>query len=162
MKFYRGSHEEELGLNLAPLIDVVFLLLIFFMVTTSFVKDAAIDLTLPEASSEQTQAQEFIIRITVNKLDEVTIAHGNKIFSDIAVGESRDHLRDKLKLALEQLRLDQGVQETESPTMVIEADKAASHGRVIGIMDALSRLGIRRIQFAVADPEDEQITDESS
>lgn len=149
MKFTR-IEQEDVSLNLAPLIDVVFLLLIFFMVTTSFTKDNAIDLTLPEASSQQAQPQEFTINITVSKLDEVIVESDQTRFSGISGQENSETLKQKLQLAIEQLERDNPTRAGSVPTVIIEADKHASHGRVIELMDVISQLGITKIQFAVA------------
>ena len=148
MKFTR-IEQEDVSLNLAPLIGVVFLLLIFFMVTTSFTKDNAIDLTLPEASSQQTQPQEFTINITVSKLDEVIVESDQTRFSGISGQENRKTLKQKIQLAIEQLERNNPALAGSVPTVVIEADKHASHGRVIELMDVISQLGITKIQFAV-------------
>ncbi|MCK5886499.1 MAG: biopolymer transporter ExbD [Alcanivorax sp.] len=154
MKFCRPE-EEEVSLNLAPLIDVVFLLLIFFMITTTFNKDNVIDLSLPEASSEQAQPTEFTVRITVSKLDEITIETDQSRFKNVSgggesVSERRRELSKNISQAIESLRNGNPSLAGISPTIVIQADKAASHGRVIHLMDAISQLGINKIQFAVA------------
>ena len=154
MKFC-GPEEEEVSLNLAPLIDVVFLLLIFFMITTTFNKDNVIDLSLPEASSEQSQPTEFSIRITVSKLNEITIEIDQTRFKNVSGGmmsdsERRRDLSKKISRAIESLRNNKPNFAGISPTIIIQADKAASHGRVIQLMDAISQLGINKIQFAVA------------
>jgi biopolymer transport protein ExbD len=150
-----GPEEEEVSLNLAPLIDVVFLLLIFFMITTTFNKDNVIDLSLPEASSEQSQPTEFSIRITVSKLNEITIEIDQTRFKNVSGGmmsdsERRRDLSKKISRAIESLRNNKPNFAGISPTIIIQADKAASHGRVIQLMDAISQLGINKIQFAVA------------
>ncbi len=154
MKFCQPE-EEEVSLNLAPLIDVVFLLLIFFMITTTFNKDNVIDLSLPEASSAQTQATEFTVRITVSKLNEITIETDQIHFRNMSGGETPDSERRRdlsiqIGRAIESLRIDNPDLAGVSPTIVIQADKAASHGRVVHLMDAISQLGINKIQFAVA------------
>jgi biopolymer transport protein ExbD len=154
LKFCRPE-EEEVSLNLAPLIDVVFLLLIFFMITTTFNKDNVIDLSLPEASSAQTQPTEFTVRITVSKQNEITIETDQIHFRNVSGGgmpdsERRRDLSIQIGRAIESLRNDKPNLAGVSPTIVIQADKAASHGRVVHLMDAISRLGINKIQFAVA------------
>ncbi|MEE9446726.1 MAG: biopolymer transporter ExbD [Arenicellales bacterium] len=144
MKFHKNQ-EEELSLNLAPLIDVVFLLLIFFMVTASFTQNTAMDLTLPEAQTGEQKTsltKESSLNISVNALNEIQLMAGNTQFSIIAANETVKGLSNKIKLAVNQLK-------TDSPTIIIEADNSANHGKVIQLMDALSQLGIRKIQFAV-------------
>ena len=148
MKF-SSQETEEVSLNLAPLIDVVFLLLIFFMVTTSFTQENAIDLTLPQASSEQPREQSLVINITVTNLNEIIIESDQSRFSGIDGTENRKQLGEKIEQAIAQL-LDADAKPTAiDPTIIIQADKSASHGRVVQLMDAIARLGIRKIQFAV-------------
>ena len=65
MKF-RRQRREELSINLTPLIDVVFLLLIFFMVSTTFDKEARIRVDLPEAATKDEAVQEQTLEITVD------------------------------------------------------------------------------------------------
>lgn len=146
---FKGIEREEPSLNLAPLIDVVFLLLIFFMVTTSFVRDDAIDLALPEASSQQTPLEDFSIRISVSKFDDIRVEDSQSRFSSIAGGTQRRTLKQGIGHALEQLQRERGGSAGISPTVIIEADRAASHGRVIELMDVVSQLGLSKIQFAV-------------
>jgi len=151
---FRQPEEDEVSLNLAPLIDVVFLLLIFFMITTTFNKDNVIDLTLPEANSQQEQLPEFTINITVSKLDEIIVENDQTRFSGISDrGKSskkkREDLSQRIGEAIQLLKDDNPALADTSPTIIIEADKAASHGRVIQLMDAISQLGINKIQFAV-------------
>ena len=63
---FRPGQEQEVDVNLTPLIDVVFLLLIFFMVSTTFIRESEIDLTLPEASEELRDAPLDKIEIAVD------------------------------------------------------------------------------------------------
>lgn len=148
MRFSRVE-EEEVSLNLAPLIDVVFLLLIFFMITTTFNKDNVIDLTLPEASTQQTQPPEYTINITVSKRDEIIVENDQTRFSGISGNDKGKTLSQKIKQAIDLLEKGNPDLKGTKPTVIIEADKAASHGRVIQLMDAISQLGINKIQFAV-------------
>ena len=148
MRFSRVE-TEEVSLNLAPLIDVVFLLLIFFMVTTSFTQENAIDLTLPEASSEQPREQSLVINITVTDLNEIIVESDQSRFSGIDGTENRQQLGEKIEQAIAQLIDVEAKPTAIDPTIIIQADKSASHGRVIQLTDAIARLGIRKIQFAV-------------
>ena len=148
MKF-SSQETEEVSLNLAPLIDVVFLLLIFFMVTTSFTQENAIDLTLPEASSKQPREHSVVINITVTGLDEIIIESDQSRFSGIDGTENRAQLGEKIEQAIAQLLAADSQSDAVDPTIIIQADKSASHGRVIQLMDSIARLGIRKIQFAV-------------
>jgi biopolymer transport protein ExbD len=146
---FHSTEQEDVSLDLAPLIDVVFLLLIFFMVTTSFTQNDAIDLTLPEADSQQVQHQEYTINITISKLDEIIVESDQARFSEISGSENRKALSQKIKQAIELLEKENPDRSGTSPTIIIEADRTASHGRVIELMDVISQLGINKIQFAV-------------
>ncbi|MEQ8664044.1 MAG: biopolymer transporter ExbD, partial [Gammaproteobacteria bacterium] len=70
---FRQPRSREVDVNLTPLIDVVFLLLIFFMVSTTFVKESKIDLTLPEASEELREHEAARIEIAVDREGNVFI-----------------------------------------------------------------------------------------
>ncbi len=154
MKFKNAEH-EELSLNLAPLIDVVFLLLIFFMVTASFSQNSAMDLTLPKASGSQKPPEGLFINVTINKLDEISIE--NQLAQTIGTNNTatRKALSDLLGLAIVQARLKDPSKADEAPTINIEADESASHGKVVQLMEAIGELGIDKIQFAV-DPTSSQ------
>jgi biopolymer transport protein ExbD len=148
VKFY-SADQEDVSLDLAPLIDVVFLLLIFFMVTTSFTQNDAIDLTLPEADSQQVQHQEYTINITISKLDEIIVESDQTRFGGISGSETRKTLSQKISQAIALLEKENPDRAGTFPTIIIEADRTASHGRVIELMDVISQLGINKIQFAV-------------
>ncbi len=148
MKFGRPE-QEEVSLNLAPLIDVVFLLLIFFMVTASFTQNSAINLALPEADPERTQAQYLTLKISIDDRDQITIANARSNSTAITQSDDRASLSSKIEQAITQLKQDRPKDANKAPTILIEADKASSHGRVIQLMDAISILGINKIQFAV-------------
>lgn len=151
MKFTR-SEPEEVSLNLAPLIDVVFLLLIFFMVTTSFTQENAIDLSLPQASSEEPLKQGLVINITINQAGEISVEDDQTRFNGINSDEDRDALRKKIERVIMQIQGRSARSDAADPTIIIQADTGTDYGRVIQLMDAIARMGIRKIQFAV-DPE---------
>ena len=110
MKFARRSKPRE-GVNLTPLIDVVFLLLIFFMVTTTFKTESELSVDLPQASNEAERV-EADIRIVVQATGLITI-------NDIALPNS------------DSATLVRGLQETgltgSQIVVAIEADKMATH-----------------------------------
>ena len=151
MKFTR-SEPEEVSLNLAPLIDVVFLLLIFFMVTTSFTQENAIDLSLPEASSEEPLKRGLVINITVTQEGEIMVEDDETRFNGINSDEDRDALRKKVERIIRQIQGSSSLSDAADPTIIIQADTDTNYGRVIQLMDAIARMGIRKIQFAI-DPE---------
>lgn len=129
---FRPPRERDLDINLTPLIDVVFLLLIFFMVSTTFVKESKIDLTLPQASAERREAEEEQIVITIDRNGDVFV--NDKALVNAAV--------DTLRQALTEARGDD-----TAPVVVISADAAASHQSVVDAMDAARQAGLFRITF---------------
>lgn len=135
---FRQRRIEEPEISLTPLIDVVFLLLIFFMVSTTFIKDTEIRIDLPEATASP-QEQE---RSTVN----VVIDLEGRYFVDgrLLVNRQVGTLRE----ALEQAAGDrQGV------TVLISADAQTAHQAVITAMDAARQAGILHVSLATRDPE---------
>lgn len=130
MKFIRRRLEEpEIGL--APLIDVVFLLLIFFMLTTSFVPQAGFSVSLPEASAPAREAR---------ALPEVVIdAEGRIVVAGQVVAPAG------VEAALKALETDL---QTEGRALRIRADGGARHQRVVTVMDAAAAAGFTRIDIA--------------
>jgi biopolymer transport protein ExbD len=137
VKFAR-PHREEVSVNLAPLIDVVFLLLIFFMVTTTFTKETRLTLELPTADGQSVtdQVPEFL-EITISQDAQYAINGQVLVSSDI----------DSVKEALR--RLSKG--STDIP-LVITADANAPHQAVVTALDASGQLGFSRLNITTKRP----------
>jgi biopolymer transport protein ExbD len=134
----RPSEEPEL--NLISLIDVVLLLLIFFMVSTTFVDEARIKIQLPQASNEPapTQARDAI-EITVTSSGEYQV-NGKTLINTSAA---------TLSAAVSKLAGD-----SRDTPVTIRADARATHQSVVTAMDVVGRLGFRAINIAtVNDPQ---------
>ena len=125
---------DDISPNITPLIDVVFLLLIFFMVSTSFERNAEINIVLPEASEENLTARADIIHVIITAEGEI---HINK---ERVVHRNLDGIQDALNVAA------LGI---EKPQVKISADADASHQSVIQVMDAARNAGLLRITWAV-------------
>ncbi len=125
MKF-RRQRREEVGVNLTPLIDVVFLLLIFFMVSTTFKKESHISLNLPEANGEAVAEKEHQIEIVIS-------AKGEYAVNDQALVNNKI---DTLRAAIS--RVAKG--DTGLP-LIISADAISPHQSVVTAMDAAGQLG---------------------
>lgn len=140
----RPARKRSPELNLTPLIDVVFLLLIFFMVSTTFQKDAAIEVELPGVSSEAPAQEE-----TPPKSIELTVDRdGNYFINDKAlVNNSLDNL-------IRAIEREAG--EQRDMPFIINADAAASHQSVIRVMDAAGSSGFQKITFAAQRAFDDQ------
>ncbi|MFT5208678.1 MAG: biopolymer transport protein ExbD [Flavobacterium sp.] len=125
MKFARRK-QKEVAVNLTPLIDVVFLLLIFFMISTTFTKETRIAIELPQAAGDAAQIVEKQIEITITRNGEFAI-------NEVALVNSK---LETLKRAIE--KVSEG--DTTVP-LIISADSATPHQSVVTAMDAAGQLG---------------------
>ena len=129
---FQGDSEEDYSLQLTSLIDVVFLLLIFFMVSTSFVDfTRRLDIELPEAksSAEILEKKPFLIEVGVEKRINL---NGKTVLLD--------DLESKLKAGVESGQF--------KPSLTIKADKRLDYGYVIKVMGLISQAGVRDISLA--------------
>lgn len=134
MKFKREP-TEELELNLTPLIDVVFLLLIFFMVSTTFQKESEISLQLPRASDTEMQTPGERIEIVINAAGRYFINDQELVKSDVA----------SLQNALYKVSGGQ-----RDIPLTIRADAQAPHQSVVTAMDAAGQLGMLKMSIATS------------
>ena len=141
MKFKRQAR-QDLDVNMMPLIDVVFLLLIFFMVSTTFIKDSHIGIKLPKAQQiarEQQQKNHLQLVIDVNgqfKIDGRTLEH-----NDIA----------SIKAALKGWLAKR--EATGIAQMTISADAGTAHQFVVTDMDIAGQLGFTKLSIATIQQE---------
>ncbi|WP_296592756.1 biopolymer transporter ExbD [Methylophaga sp.] len=126
-------HSEEPDVNLTPMIDVVFLLLLFFMVSTSFIRESSLKVDLPEASGQALAEQETPIDIIIRANGEVLVNE-----TPIAVA-TRDALRDLLKTI---------AGDNADPHIIISADANAEYQHIVTAMDAAQLLGFTRLTLA--------------
>lgn len=133
MNFRSGRKPDEPDVNILPLIDVVFLLLIFFMVTTTFERESEISITLPEASREEIKPELDVIEIAIDKDGRVFINER----------ELPDAQLDTIRNALSA-----HVDDADRLPVIINADAEATHQSVIRVMDAARQVGLRQITFA--------------
>lgn len=129
MKFRRKATIEKGRLDIAPLIDVVLLLLIFFMLTSSFITQAGIRINLPQSSSAEPQEKESLV-VAISKDEE------------IYVNEERVTWE-----ALEK-RLAGGLSDDPERVLVIKADQDVRHGKVVEVMSRARELGWKRMAIA--------------
>lgn len=132
MDFRRGKHREEPEINLVPLIDVLLVILIFLMVTTTYSKFGELKITLPEASAEKPPRQPNPINVTID-------AQGHYMVNDSVVSGSTV---DALSLALRRAAGDQ-----KDPVIVINADAKSTHQSVVNVMEAARISGYTHITF---------------
>ena len=141
MKFARrGRHEATV--ELTPLIDVVFLLLIFFMVSTTFIRETQLKIDLPEAAGELQEIEDDIIEITVDRIGDYAVNDRLLVNNDIGT----------LVRALEaSIEAGAGV----GSRLIITADAQASHQSVVRAMDAAGKVGLTRISITTQQPSEE-------
>jgi|TARA_X000001036_G_C20283220_1_gene645201 biopolymer transport protein ExbD len=132
MKFKR-TLREELSINITPLIDVVFLLLIFFMLTTTFSRETRLLINLPEANADIAENQSPQIEITVAREGGYTI-------------NGRALINSRLETLMRGLELESGG-DLNVPIILI-ADAEATHQSVVTAMDAISQSGFTRMNIA--------------
>lgn len=133
MKFRRESSEQGPLINITSLIDVVFILLIFFAVTTSFISTSSIKVDLPKAKGEAVE-QKKNIRVSIN--NNGTIYIDGSMVSDAELSARFDIMKKSNPDAL----------------VVIEADEKALHGKVVFVIDKARSSDFTR--FAIATEEE--------
>ncbi len=136
MKF-RRQHRDELAINLTPLIDVVFLLLIFFMVSTTFTRETQLTIDLPEAQGQLKETVEEQIEILVDESGNYRVN-----------GEA---LVDKRMRTLQAAIYKISAGDTTMP-MTISADAQAAHQDVVQAMDAAGQMGFVHLSITTRQP----------
>lgn len=129
----RRRPQEELHLNLIPLIDIVFMLLIFFIVTTTFNRDTEITVDLPVANSQPLKIDPELIEITVDAEGRFYVNQQKVVDTNIQT------LKRALRNAARSLK---------DPPLLINADGKTPHQAVITAMDAARQLGFVHLSFA--------------
>ena len=123
--------DEDAVIDMTPMLDIVFIMLIFFIVTTSFVKEAGIDVQKPKAANASQKPSANIF---------------------IAVRENGEIWMDKRMVDVERVSANIEKLLAEQPTdiVIIQADKGSKHGTVVKVMDAIKEAGIDKISIAAA------------
>ncbi|MEJ2060829.1 MAG: biopolymer transporter ExbD [Gammaproteobacteria bacterium] len=129
---FRRRQRRDIDIDITPLIDVVFLLLIFFMVTTTFSRHAELKIDLPKASSAQ-QDNRKQVQIAID-------AKGNFFIDGHPLVNNRP---ETLISALRDV-----VKENKDQPVIISADAMTPHQAVVTAMDAAARLGLTRLSIA--------------
>ena len=132
MNFQRGREKEPLEINLVPLIDVMMVILIFLMISTTYSKYTELQINLPTADAEKQPERSTEISVLVN-------ARGQYVVNKQAVA-----FRSTEQLAEELRRAGGGAND---PVVVISADAAATHQAVVRVMEAARIAGLARLTF---------------
>jgi len=132
VNFRLGSRKEELEINLIPLIDVLLVILIFLMVTTTYSRYSELQINLPTAEANKPEERPNQINVAVD-------GQGKYVINKVAVPfDSPDSFAGELKRAAGSIA---------DPVIVINADAAATHQSVVNIMEAARIAGYSRITF---------------
>jgi biopolymer transport protein ExbD len=132
MNFRRGKAREEPEINLVPMIDVMLVILIFLMITTTYSKYTELQINLPTADAEKQPERPNEISVLVNAQGQYTINKAPVVFTSI------DQLADAMRRAGASLK---------DPVVIISADAKATHQSVVRIMEASRNAGLSQITF---------------
>ena len=136
MRFQTRSR-DDVQLDMTPLVDVVFLLLIFFMLSTSLSVNPGIKIDLPKSSAEQVKKKKTTLRVAIEAGGRIFL-EGKKL--------SLVQLREKFQAVDKKQR--------DDALVVIEADKKVYHGLVVKVMDAAKSAGLHKLAIATQPKEE--------
>ena len=139
MQFRRQKLVEE-GVNLTPLIDVVFLLLIFFMVSATFTKQTHLTIDIPEASAESQTVETDTVEVVIQASGEYSID------GQTLINKQRQTLYKAL---------DQVISDNPKKVLSITADAKASHQSVVTVMDVAGKLGFAALHITTREYQDQ-------
>jgi len=137
----RRRARPEVGIDLVPLIDVVFMLLIFFMVSTTFQRETGIKIDLPESTTSARHDEDTVINLTIGA-DGAYAVNGRML------------VNNQLATLIRALTDVSGGDHNQR--LVISADANARHQAVVTAMDAAGQIGLTRLSLATRSPEDAQ------
>jgi len=134
---FKRQAREDISVNMTPLIDIVFLLLIFFMVSTTFTQENHLSIDLPEASADAAEAPVEAIDVVISAAAEYSIN------GQVLLNSKPETIRRGLAKALG---------ERQSAPLIITADAKAPHETVVFAMDAAGQLGLVNISITTRQP----------
>jgi len=134
MRRRRTREQEESEIDITPMLDVVFIMLIFFIVTASFVKESGIDVNRPDASTAEVKERGNIL---------VAITESNQVWIDRRQVDVRS-----VRANIERLRA-----ENPEGAVVIQADKDSKNGLLVKVMDAARQAGVENVSLAATQVE---------
>lgn len=129
----RHAHDDDTEINITPMLDIVFIMLIFFIVTTSFVKEAGIDVSRPTANTAEQKTKGSIM---------------------IAIRDNGDVWMQKRRIEVEAVRANVEKAHAENPegSVVIIADRESATGILVAVMDQVKLAGVDAISVAAEKP----------
>lgn len=128
MRKRRGGGDEA-GIDMTPMLDIVFIMLIFFIVTASFVKEAGVDVSRPQAASAEQKARASIL---------------------VAITENDEIWMDKRMIDVRQVgaNIERMLAENPKGSVVIQADKNSRNGLLVQVMDAAKLAGVEDVSIS--------------
>jgi biopolymer transport protein ExbD len=132
MNFQRGREKEPLEINLVPLIDVMMVILIFLMITTTYNKYTELQINLPSADADKQAERANEVAVLVNTQGQYVINRRAVVFRSV------EQLAEELKRA---------ASTAKEPVVVISADANTTHQAVVRVMEAARLAGLSQITF---------------
>lgn len=141
MNFRKGKVHEEPEINLIPFIDVLLVILIFLMVSTTYSKYSELQITLPTATAENVpeRMQELVVTVDASgkiALDNESIRYENP-------EQLASEMRKRVKMQ----------SDGKGPVVIVSADGAARHQNIVNVLEAARLAGLDRLTFATVKPE---------
>ena len=130
--FQHITEEDESNIDMTPMLDIVFIMLIFFVVTDSFVKETGIEINRPQASTA-TPKETANIKIAIDSQDAIWL-------------DKRKVDERSVKAILERMHI-----ENPQGTLIIQADKKSTNDKLVRVMDAARQAGISAISIAAVE-----------
>lgn len=124
------QEEDENEINLTPMLDVVFIMLIFFIVTASFIKESGLDVNRPDSPMNETKSEDVNILVNISSTDEIRI--DNRIIDPRAVRANIERMHA----------------ENPQGSVVIQASKRSTNKMLVTVMDAARQAGVYNISMA--------------
>lgn len=133
---FKKTRRVDPRMDITPLIDVILLLVIFFMLTTTFIGAPAIKVKLPTSSAKEISKERKEVKVTITK--------DGKIYADQTAGGARDpiSLKELAKL------LNKVARENRDTMVIIRADEDTTHGNVVAVMDVAKNSGLNKLAIA--------------
>ena len=133
---FRKTRRADPRVDITPLIDVVLLLVIFFMLTTTFIGAPAIKVNLPTSSAKEISKEQKEVKITITK--------DGKLYVDQRTGGSGD------PISLKELGkfLNKAARENRDTMVIVRADENTTHGNVVAVMDLAKKAGLNKLAIA--------------
>ena len=135
MNFRRGSQEDELEINFIPLIDVLLVIIIFLVVSTTFSKFSELKINLPTAEAIPQDKE-------LDKVDIVITSENQYFINDVQITDNT------IAGILEELKNLKSKFNNDLPTVIINADAMSNHQSVINVMEAARLSGLNKVTFA--------------